>query len=164
MNAQLFDGKQIAANLRKDIASQVTERKNQGLRLPGLAVILVGSDPASEVYVSHKRKDCDEVGFISRSHDLPSSTTQEQLLQLIDDLNDDPEIDGILVQLPLPAHLEASQLLERIRPDKDVDGFHPYNIGHFPRVVLHFAWYDNNDFNSTVYILLLYIIISKRTQ
>ncbi|MGB3595893.1 MAG: bifunctional methylenetetrahydrofolate dehydrogenase/methenyltetrahydrofolate cyclohydrolase FolD [Pseudomonas neustonica] len=129
MNAQLIDGKQIAANLRKDIASQVTERKNQGLRLPGLAVILVGSDPASEVYVSHKRKDCDEVGFISRSHDLPSSTTQEQLLQLIDDLNEDPEIDGILVQLPLPAHLEASQLLERIRPDKDVDGFHPYNIG-----------------------------------
>lgn len=129
MNAKLIDGKQIAANLRKDIASKVTERKNNGLRLPGLAVILVGSDPASQVYVSHKRKDCEEVGFLSRSHDLPATTSQQELLDLIDHLNDDPEIDGILVQLPLPAHLEASQLLERIRPDKDVDGFHPYNIG-----------------------------------
>jgi len=129
MNAQLIDGKQIAANLRKEIASKVAERKQNGLRLPGLAVILVGSDPASQVYVSHKRKDCEEVGFLSRSHDLPATTSQQELLDLIDHLNDDPEIDGILVQLPLPAHLEASQLLERIRPDKDVDGFHPYNIG-----------------------------------
>ena len=129
MNAQLIDGKQIAANLRKEIASKVPERKQNGLRLPGLAVILVGSDPASQVYVSHKRKDCEEVGFLSRSHDLPATTSQQELLDLIDHLNDDPEIDGILVQLPLPAHLEASQLLERIRPDKDVDGFHPYNIG-----------------------------------
>ena len=129
MNAKLIDGKQIAANLRKDIASKVTERKNNGLRLPGLAVILVGSDPASQVYVSHKRKDCEEVGFLSRSHDLPATTSQQELLDLIDSLNDDAEIDGILVQLPLPAHLDASQLLERIRPDKDVDGFHPYNIG-----------------------------------
>lgn len=129
MNAKLIDGKQIAANLRKDIASKVTERKNNGQRLPGLAVILVGSDPASQVYVSHKRKDCEEVGFLSRSHDLPATTSQQELLDLIDSLNDDAEIDGILVQLPLPAHLDASQLLERIRPDKDVDGFHPYNIG-----------------------------------
>ena len=129
MNAQLIDGKQIAANLRKEIAAKVAERTERGLRLPGLAVILVGSDPASQVYVSHKRKDCEEVGFISRSHDLPASTQQQELLTLIDSLNDDPEIDGILVQLPLPAHLDASQLLERIRPDKDVDGFHPYNIG-----------------------------------
>ncbi|MED5490863.1 MAG: bifunctional methylenetetrahydrofolate dehydrogenase/methenyltetrahydrofolate cyclohydrolase FolD [Pseudomonadota bacterium] len=129
MNAKLIDGKQIAANLRKDIASKVTERKNNGLRLPGLAVILVGSDPASQVYVSHKRKDCEEVGFLSRSHDLPATTSQQELLYLIDSLNEDAEIDGILVQLPLPAHLDASQLLERIRPDKDVDGFHPYNIG-----------------------------------
>ena len=129
MNAKLIDGKQIAANLRKDIASKVTERKNNGLRLPGLAVILVGSDPASQVYVSHKRKDCEEVGFLSRSHDLPATTSQQELLDLIDSLNEDADIDGILVQLPLPAHLDASQLLERIRPDKDVDGFHPYNIG-----------------------------------
>lgn len=129
MNAKLIDGKQIAANLRKDIAAKVAERKLNNLRLPGLAVILVGSDPASQVYVSHKRKDCEEVGFLSRSHDLPASTSQQELLDLIDNLNDDAEIDGILVQLPLPAHLDASQLLERIRPDKDVDGFHPYNIG-----------------------------------
>ena len=129
MNARLIDGKQIAANLRKDIAAKVAERKLNNLRLPGLAVILVGSDPASQVYVSHKRKDCEEVGFLSRSHDLPATTSQQELLDLIDNLNDDPAIDGILVQLPLPAHLDASQLLERIRPDKDVDGFHPYNIG-----------------------------------
>jgi len=129
MNAKLIDGKQIAANLRKDIAAKVAERKLNNLRLPGLAVILVGSDPASQVYVSHKRKDCEEVGFLSRSHDLPATTSQQELLDLIDSLNDDPAIDGILVQLPLPAHLDASQLLERIRPDKDVDGFHPYNIG-----------------------------------
>lgn len=129
MKAQLIDGKQIAANLRRDIADKVTLRREQGLRLPGLAVILVGSDPASQVYVAHKRKDCEEVGFISRSYDLPADTEQEELLSLIDTLNDDPEVDGILVQLPLPAHLDSALLLERIRPDKDVDGFHPYNIG-----------------------------------
>ncbi len=129
MNAQLIDGKQIAANLRREIAVQVTARREKGLRIPGLAVILVGQDPASQVYVSHKRKDCEEVGFISRSFDLPAETTQDELLGLIDKLNEDSEIDGILVQLPLPAHLDASLLLERIRPDKDVDGFHPYNIG-----------------------------------
>ncbi|MEH6388343.1 MULTISPECIES: bifunctional methylenetetrahydrofolate dehydrogenase/methenyltetrahydrofolate cyclohydrolase FolD [Pseudomonas] len=129
MNAQLIDGKQIAANLRREIAAKVNERRTKGLRLPGLAVILVGTDPASQVYVSHKRKDCEEVGFVSRSYDLPASTGQEELLSLIDTLNETPDIDGILVQLPLPAHLDSSQLLERIRPDKDVDGFHPYNIG-----------------------------------
>ncbi|WP_017939195.1 bifunctional methylenetetrahydrofolate dehydrogenase/methenyltetrahydrofolate cyclohydrolase FolD [Zestomonas thermotolerans] len=129
MTAQLIDGKAIAANLRQQIAQRVAERRQQGLRAPGLAVILVGNDPASQVYVSHKRKDCEEVGFVSQAYDLPASTTQQELSDLIDRLNDDPNIDGILVQLPLPAHLDASQLLERIRPDKDVDGFHPYNIG-----------------------------------
>ncbi|EZQ17143.1 bifunctional methylenetetrahydrofolate dehydrogenase/methenyltetrahydrofolate cyclohydrolase FolD [Pseudomonas sp. G11-1] len=129
MKAQLIDGKQIAANLRREIADKVNQRREQGLRIPGLAVILVGSDPASQVYVAHKRKDCEEVGFISQSHDLPADTAQEDLLQLIDTLNEDSDIDGILVQLPLPAHLDSSLLLERIRPDKDVDGFHPYNIG-----------------------------------
>lgn len=129
MKAQLIDGKKIAANLRREIADKVNLRKQQGLRIPGLAVILVGSDPASEVYVAHKRQDCEEVGFISLSHDLPADTSQADLLALIDQLNDDPTVDGILVQLPLPAHLDSSQLLERIRPDKDVDGFHPYNIG-----------------------------------
>ncbi|MFJ4155653.1 bifunctional methylenetetrahydrofolate dehydrogenase/methenyltetrahydrofolate cyclohydrolase FolD [Pseudomonas sp. NPDC089752] len=129
MTAHLIDGKAIAANLRKQIAQRVEERRQQGLRTPGLAVILVGTDPASQVYVSHKRKDCEEVGFISQAFDLPSETTQQALTELIDRLNDDPAVDGILLQLPLPAHLDASLLLERIRPDKDVDGFHPYNIG-----------------------------------
>ncbi|HXQ99681.1 MAG TPA: bifunctional methylenetetrahydrofolate dehydrogenase/methenyltetrahydrofolate cyclohydrolase FolD [Pseudomonas sp.] len=129
MTAKLIDGKAIAANLRQQIAQRVAQRREQGLRTPGLAVILVGSDPASQVYVSHKRKDCEEVGFISRAYDLPSETTQTQLTDLIDSLNDDPAIDGILLQLPLPEHLESSSLLERIRPDKDVDGFHPYNVG-----------------------------------
>lgn len=129
MTAQLIDGKTIAANIREDIARKVADRRQRGLRIPGLAVILVGSDPASEVYVSHKRKDCEQVGFISESYDLPVSTTQQELLALIDKLNDDSAIDGILVQLPLPAHLDAAPLLERIRPDKDVDGFHPFNIG-----------------------------------
>ncbi|MBB3104494.1 bifunctional methylenetetrahydrofolate dehydrogenase/methenyltetrahydrofolate cyclohydrolase FolD [Azomonas macrocytogenes] len=129
MTAQLIDGKTIAANIRQHIAKRVAERHSQNLRAPGLAVILVGSDPASQVYVSHKRKDCEEVGFLSVAHDLPADTSQKALMSLIDSLNEDPTIDGILVQLPLPRHLDASQLLERIRPDKDVDGFHPYNIG-----------------------------------
>jgi len=129
MTAQLIDGKAIAASLRQQIAKRVAERHEQGLRTPGLAVILVGSDPASQVYVSHKRKDCEEVGFISQAYDLPSDTAQQELTDLIDRLNDDANIDGILLQLPLPAHLDASRLLERIRPDKDVDGFHPYNVG-----------------------------------
>ncbi|SEL37368.1 methylenetetrahydrofolate dehydrogenase (NADP+) / methenyltetrahydrofolate cyclohydrolase [Atopomonas hussainii] len=129
MTATLIDGKQIAADLRLTIAERVKERRSQGQRAPGLAVILVGSDPASQVYVSHKRKDCEEVGFVSRAFDLPASTKQDELLTLIDQLNNDAAIDGILVQLPLPEHLDASQLLERIRPDKDVDGFHPYNVG-----------------------------------
>ena len=129
MTAQLIDGKAIAASLRQQIAKRVAERRELGKRAPGLAVILVGSDPASQVYVSHKRKDCEEVGFVSQAYDLPASTSQADLMTLIDKLNDDPSIDGILVQLPLPEHLDASLLLERIRPDKDVDGFHPYNIG-----------------------------------
>lgn len=129
MTAQLIDGKAIAASLRQQIAQRVAERRQQGLRAPGLAVILVGTDPASQVYVSHKRKDCEEVGFLSRAYDLPAETSQADLLALIDELNEDPAIDGILVQLPLPENLDSSLLLERIRPDKDVDGFHPYNIG-----------------------------------
>ncbi|MBG6486211.1 bifunctional methylenetetrahydrofolate dehydrogenase/methenyltetrahydrofolate cyclohydrolase FolD [Pseudomonas aeruginosa] len=137
MTAQLIDGKAIAANLRQQIAQRVTERRQQGLRVPGLAVILVGTDPASQVYVAHKRKDCEEVGFLSQAYDLPAETSQDDLLALIDRLNDDPAIDGILVQLPLPAPLDASLLLERIHPDKDVDGFHPYNIGRLaPRMPL----------------------------
>ncbi len=129
MTAQLIDGKQIAADIRKNIAQQVQDRLNKGLRAPGLAVILVGSDPASEVYVSHKRKDCEQVGFQSQAYDLAETTTQVELLDLIDQLNNDATVDGILVQLPLPKHLDSSLLLERISPSKDVDGFHPYNVG-----------------------------------
>lgn len=129
MTAQLIDGKAIAAQLRLQIAQRVAERHDKGLRTPGLAVILVGTDPASQVYVAHKRKDCEEVGILSKAYDLPAQTRQIELEQLIDQLNDDPAIDGILLQLPLPSHLQASGLLERIRPDKDVDGFHPFNIG-----------------------------------
>ncbi|MCK9534662.1 MAG: bifunctional methylenetetrahydrofolate dehydrogenase/methenyltetrahydrofolate cyclohydrolase FolD [Pseudomonas sp.] len=129
MTAQLIDGKQIAADIRHTIAQQVQTRLNQGLRAPGLAVILVGNDPASEVYVAHKRKDCEQVGFQSQAYDLSATTTQEELLSLIDTLNADDTVDGILVQLPLPKHLDSSLLLERINPYKDVDGFHPYNVG-----------------------------------
>jgi methylenetetrahydrofolate dehydrogenase (NADP+)/methenyltetrahydrofolate cyclohydrolase len=129
MTAQLIDGKAIAARLRQEIAQRVAERRQQGLRAPGLAVILVGSDPASQVYVAHKRKDCIEVGFFSKAYDLPANTPQAELEALIERLNDEPLIDGILMQLPLPKHLDAAPLLEKIRPDKDVDGFHPYNIG-----------------------------------
>jgi methylenetetrahydrofolate dehydrogenase (NADP+)/methenyltetrahydrofolate cyclohydrolase len=129
MTAQLIDGKAIAATLRQQISQRVAERCQQGLRAPGLAVILVGSDPASQVYVAHKRKDCEEVGFVSRAYDLSTDTSQQALTELIDSLNEDARIDGILLQLPLPEHLDASLLLERIRPDKDVDGFHPYNVG-----------------------------------
>ncbi|MBR9790767.1 MAG: bifunctional methylenetetrahydrofolate dehydrogenase/methenyltetrahydrofolate cyclohydrolase FolD [Gammaproteobacteria bacterium] len=129
MTAHLIDGKLIAKQVRRDVALYVDSLKQAGKREPGLAVVLVGSDPASQVYVANKRKACDEVGFNSRSYDLPADTSQQQLLDLVDELNEDPAIDGILVQLPLPAGLDAEQILERIHPHKDVDGFHPYNIG-----------------------------------
>jgi len=129
MTAKLIDGKAIAAAIRSDIKGRVDARIADGLRAPGLAVILVGSDPASQVYVSHKRKDCAEVGFHSVAHDLPADTSQETLLALIDELNADETVDGILVQVPLPAHIDPETVIERIHPDKDVDGFHPYNIG-----------------------------------
>ena len=129
MTAQLIDGKAIAASVRQDIANAVSNHRAAGRRAPSLAVILVGNDPASEVYVAHKRTDCEQVGFTSIAHDLPANTSQQDLPALIDQLNADDSVDGILLQLPLPAHLNASLLLERINPDKDVDGFHPYNLG-----------------------------------
>lgn len=129
MSAKTIDGKAAAAKIRKQVKARVDERTAAGLRRPGLAVILVGSDPASQVYVSHKRRDCDEVGFHSVARDLPAETSQEALLALIDEFNNDADIDGILVQLPLPAHIDAEAVIERIHPDKDVDGFHPYNVG-----------------------------------
>ncbi|MDV3238670.1 MAG: bifunctional methylenetetrahydrofolate dehydrogenase/methenyltetrahydrofolate cyclohydrolase FolD [Gammaproteobacteria bacterium] len=129
MTAQLIDGKTIAADIRREVRARVEARKAGGRRIPGLAVILVGADPASEVYVRNKRRGCEDAGILSFAHDLPTHTSQDQLLALIDALNADPSIDGILVQLPLPGHIDAETVVERIRPDKDVDGFHPYNIG-----------------------------------
>ncbi|MEW9798717.1 bifunctional methylenetetrahydrofolate dehydrogenase/methenyltetrahydrofolate cyclohydrolase FolD [Alteromonas sp. CYL-A6] len=129
MTAHLIDGKIISRQVREDVAAYVDSLKQANKRVPGLAVVLVGSDAASEVYVANKRKACEEVGFVSRSFDLPADTTEDTLLSLVDELNADKEIDGILVQLPLPAGLNAEKVLERIHPHKDVDGFHPYNIG-----------------------------------
>ena len=129
MTANIIDGKAIAKQVRSAVAERVSERVANGLRAPGLAVVLVGLDPASQVYVGSKRKACEEVGFISKSFDLPAQTSEEELLALIDELNNDGEVDGILVQLPLPEGLDAEKILERITPHKDVDGFHPYNIG-----------------------------------
>lgn len=129
MSAQIIDGKAIAAEVRQNIKKQVDQRLGEGKRTPGLAVIQVGEDPASQVYVAHKRKDCDEVGFKSVAYDLPADTSQEKLLSLIDELNTDPTVDGILVQLPVPDHIDEESVIERIAPEKDVDGFHPYNIG-----------------------------------
>ncbi|ESP95553.1 MULTISPECIES: bifunctional methylenetetrahydrofolate dehydrogenase/methenyltetrahydrofolate cyclohydrolase FolD [Pseudoalteromonas] len=129
MTANIIDGKAIAKQVRNTVATRVEQRVTQGLRAPGLAVVLVGQDPASQVYVGSKRKACEEVGFVSKSYDLPSDTSEAQLLELVDNLNTDPEVDGILVQLPLPEGLDAEKILERIHPHKDVDGFHPYNVG-----------------------------------
>ncbi|WP_019934148.1 bifunctional methylenetetrahydrofolate dehydrogenase/methenyltetrahydrofolate cyclohydrolase FolD [Oceanimonas smirnovii] len=129
MSAQIIDGKAIAQAVRNQVAERVAARKSAGKRAPGLAVILVGANPASQVYVGSKRRACEEVGFISKSYDLPSETTEQQLLELIDELNEDSAIDGILVQLPLPAHIDSTLVVERIHPHKDVDGFHPYNVG-----------------------------------
>ncbi len=129
MSAQIIDGKTIAAKVRNQVRQQVEARMAAGKRPPGLAVILVGRDPASEVYVRNKRRACDEVGFLSFAHDLDESVSQDELLSLIEDLNHDERIDGILVQLPLPMHIDTETVIETIRPDKDVDGFHPYNVG-----------------------------------
>ncbi|MGE0371588.1 MAG: bifunctional methylenetetrahydrofolate dehydrogenase/methenyltetrahydrofolate cyclohydrolase FolD [Gammaproteobacteria bacterium] len=129
MTARLLDGKAIAAEVRERIRIRIAERRAAGLRPPGLAVLLIGDNPASQVYVASKRKACEDLGILSRSYDLPATITQQELIERIDDLNRDAAIDGILVQLPLPAHIDSETVIERIRPDKDVDGFHPYNIG-----------------------------------
>ncbi|MEC9386039.1 bifunctional methylenetetrahydrofolate dehydrogenase/methenyltetrahydrofolate cyclohydrolase FolD [Marinobacter sp. bablab_jr008] len=129
MSAKLINGKEIAARVRQQVATGVEARKQKGLRAPGLAVVLVGHDPASQVYVGNKRKACEQAGILSLSYDLPEDTSQAALEALVDELNENPAVDGILVQLPLPSHLDADPILVKIRPDKDVDGFHPYNIG-----------------------------------
>jgi methylenetetrahydrofolate dehydrogenase (NADP+) / methenyltetrahydrofolate cyclohydrolase len=129
MSAQILDGKAVAAEIRGEIRNRVDGILAAGGRPPGLAVVLVGENPASQVYVRNKRKACAEVGFHSEMHELPATTGQADLLDLIDRLNADPKIDGILVQLPLPDQIDEAAVTDRILPTKDVDGFHPDNVG-----------------------------------
>ncbi|MBN2427196.1 MAG: bifunctional methylenetetrahydrofolate dehydrogenase/methenyltetrahydrofolate cyclohydrolase FolD [Deltaproteobacteria bacterium] len=126
--SKLIDGKAISQKLRQDIAKEVAGLKEKGYT-PGLAVVLVGEDPASRTYVSMKEKACQAAGIFSLEHKLPEDTPQADLLKLVEDLNHDERIDGILVQLPLPGHINSDRIIEAISPHKDVDGFHPYNFG-----------------------------------
>jgi methylenetetrahydrofolate dehydrogenase (NADP+)/methenyltetrahydrofolate cyclohydrolase len=135
MTARIIDGKAIAAGLKAEIRAATDALAARGARRPGLAVVMVGDNPASAVYVRNKRRACEETGIVSVAHDLPHSTTQIELLQLVGRLNEDPAIDGILVQLPLPEHIQPSAVIERIAPEKDVDGFHPYNVGRLAQRV-----------------------------
>lgn len=125
----IIDGKKVAEEIKKEIAAEVAAAIDKGERAPHLAAVLVGEDPASQTYVNNKEKDCHEVGFSSSVYRLEAGTTEKQLIEIIDFLNNDPEVDGFIVQLPLPAHLKSQTVIERISPDKDVDGFHPVNIG-----------------------------------
>src|SRR4030065_266550 len=129
MSARILDGKKIAQTLRAEIRQRVDRRLASGKRPPGLAVLKVGHEAASEVYVRNKRQACNEAGFCSFDYDLPVAITQEKLLSHIDELTRHPEVDGILVQLPLPSHIDQTIVTERISPSKDVDGLHPYTIG-----------------------------------
>ncbi|MBO5715874.1 MAG: bifunctional methylenetetrahydrofolate dehydrogenase/methenyltetrahydrofolate cyclohydrolase FolD [Clostridia bacterium] len=127
--AKIIDGKAISAGVREEIAEKVKEYNAKTGNLPGLAVVIVGENPASQVYVRNKKKACEQVGFNSWVYEMPESTTQDELNSLIDKLNDDSAVHGILVQLPLPKHLDEEQVILRIKPEKDVDAFHPYNVG-----------------------------------
>lgn len=127
--SQLIDGKAIALELREEIRVEVDKLVSAGGRPPGLAVVLVGENPASQVYVRNKTKACEKTGMFHQQIDLPSETTMDELLKVVDQLNKDEKVDGILVQLPLPGHLDESEVIKAIDPDKDVDGFHPVNMG-----------------------------------
>ncbi|MDC7701869.1 bifunctional methylenetetrahydrofolate dehydrogenase/methenyltetrahydrofolate cyclohydrolase FolD [Vogesella indigofera] len=129
MAAQLIDGKAVAETLINRVREGVDARVAAGKRAPALAVILVGDDPASGIYVKNKKRSCEKAGVRSVAYDLPGSTSQEELLSIIDTLNADDGVDGILVQLPLPKQIDPQLVIERINPKKDVDGFHPYNVG-----------------------------------
>lgn len=129
MTAQLIDGRAIAANIKQDLAVIIQNKVAQGNRKPGLAVVLVGDDPASTIYVRHKRQACEDIGINSVYHHLDNDVTETKLIELIKTLNHDSSIDGILLQLPLPQHIDAENVVEHITPHKDVDGFHPYNLG-----------------------------------
>lgn len=126
--AKLIDGKAVAASVRADVAREVAELKKQGI-VPGLAVVIVGDDPASQIYVRNKRRACESTGIYSEEYALPENTTQQELLELINRLNRDPKISGILVQSPLPQGLDEAAVVESIRPEKDVDAFHSSNVG-----------------------------------
>ena len=127
--AKIIDGKLISAQIREEIAEKVKEYNERTGKLPGLAVVIVGENPASQVYVRNKKKACEQVGFNSWVYEMPESTTQDELNALIDKLNEDSAVHGILVQLPLPKHLDEEQVILRIKPEKDVDAFHPTNVG-----------------------------------
>lgn len=129
MTAQIIDGKAMAAQLRQSLRSEVERITASGRRAPGLAVVLAGDDPASQIYVRNKHRACQDVGIKAFSHNIPATTTQKELMDLVDSLNENPEVDGILVQFPLPGGLDESEVVQRIDPSKDVDGFHPYNVG-----------------------------------
>lgn len=156
MTAQILDGKLVAAHMQQALWTKVASRLEKGLRPPALAVILVGHDPASAIYVNGKRKTCQTVGFTSYAHNLPEDTTEKALLTLIHDLNNNDNVDGILVQLPLPAQIDANKIIEAILPEKDVDGFHPYNLGRLAQkrpfirpctpygIIQLLAWYQLN--------------------
>lgn len=129
MTASLLDGKHVASVRLDHLKTRVNTRLAEGHQAPGLAVVLLGDDPASQIYVNHKRKACQHVGFNTYAYDLPSKTGEDDLIELIANLNEAPEVHGILVQLPLPSHINSRAIIERIKPTKDVDGFHPYNLG-----------------------------------
>lgn len=148
MTARIIDGRQLATTIKRDVRQRIENRMAAGRPRPGLAVVMVGHDPASAVYVRNKRKACEEAGITSHAYDLPAETTQAELDGLITRLNRDPAIDGILVQLPLPPPLDARRVIEELDPGRDVDGFHPYNVGRLaqripllrpctPRGVMH---------------------------
>lgn len=126
---ELIDGKKIAAEIKQELADKVAELKKQGKKIPHLVAVLVGNDPASETYVASKVKSCKEVGFKSTEMRYSADITEEQLLEVVDKLNRDEDVDGYIVQLPLPRHISEERILLAIDPDKDVDGFHPFNVG-----------------------------------
>lgn len=128
MTAQIIDGKQVAADIRAELKDEVTRLRSRGI-VPGLGVILVGEDPASKSYVTAKERACEEIGIYSDDNRLPVETSQEELMAMVGRMNDDPKINGILVQLPLPKHMYEAEVLLAINPDKDVDGFHPVSVG-----------------------------------
>jgi methylenetetrahydrofolate dehydrogenase (NADP+)/methenyltetrahydrofolate cyclohydrolase len=126
---KILDGKKLAKKIEEQVASETKILKEQKKKVPGLAVILVGNDPASAAYVGMKKKACDRVGFYSVTHEMPETITQEAIEETIKMMNENPNIDGILIQLPLPKHIDTTKLLELVNPSKDVDGFHPFNVG-----------------------------------